>query len=147
MTYKVISEEKLSQAVVPKTKMYRYKIFVLKHIFRFGIQKNCISKLSIKMFIKRKTRAGGACGCQILLSIRPRKLIKRILTSCRTNVSIVKQLSLYITRFFAIIVRYPVIQASIHENKVTLEIFEHAIFGLYQIAIVTYSLHQIAIVA
>ena len=31
---------------------YWYKIFLLKHIFRFEYNKNYISKLSIKMFIK-----------------------------------------------------------------------------------------------
>ena len=56
MTYKMFSKEKLPQAGQKRTK-YWYKIFLLKHILRFWIWKNCYSKLSIKMFLKTKTRA------------------------------------------------------------------------------------------
>ena len=44
-----------------KTTKYWYKIFLLKQILQFWIKKNSISKLSIEMFIKRKTRAGKHC--------------------------------------------------------------------------------------
>ena len=44
-----------------KTPKYWYQIFLLLNTsYGFEYQKNCISKLSIKMFIKRKTRTGKA---------------------------------------------------------------------------------------
>ena len=49
----MFSEEKLSQAGQKKPTKYWYKIFLLKYIVRFATWKNCISKLSIKIFIKK----------------------------------------------------------------------------------------------
>ena len=80
MTYEMFPEEKLSHA---------------------GQKKNNISKLSIKMFPKRKTRAGKVCVYRILLSFKTSVTYKKILASCRTTVSVVKQLSSDITQFFA----------------------------------------------
>ena len=49
----MFSEEKLSQAGQKKPTKYWYKTFLLKYIVRFATWKNCISKLSIKIFIKK----------------------------------------------------------------------------------------------
>ena len=99
MTCKVFSKEKPSQAG-QKTTKYWYKIFSLKHILRFWIQKKCISKLSTKMFIKRKTRRKKSYAHQILGGFRTSVIYKK-LTSRRTIVSAAKQLSPEINRFFA----------------------------------------------
>ena len=48
----MFSEEKLSQA----GQTYWYKIFLLKRLVRFGISKNCISKLFIKMFTEKAVK-------------------------------------------------------------------------------------------
>ena len=42
--------------------------FTQIHLMVLNIKKTCISKLFIKMFIKRKTRAGKAYAYQMLLS-------------------------------------------------------------------------------
>ena len=91
-------EEKLSQTEQKITK-YWYKIFLLKHILRFGIWKNCISKLPIKMFTI-KTKAVKAYVYRMLLSVNTSVPYKFFLTSRRTIVSVVKQPSSDITRFF-----------------------------------------------
>ena len=69
MTYKMFSEEKLSQAGQKNPTKYWYKIFLLKDIVRFGIWKDCISKLSINMFIK-KFNAVKAYAYRMLLSFK-----------------------------------------------------------------------------
>lgn len=51
----MFSEEKLYQGG-QKTK-YWYKISLRKPILRFGIKKNCFSKLPIKMLIKKKSQS------------------------------------------------------------------------------------------
>ena len=38
-----------------KETKYWYKILLLKHILRFAIRKNCICKLSIKIFVKSQS--------------------------------------------------------------------------------------------
>ena len=55
------------------------------------------------MFIKRKNRAGKTYACRMLLSIKTDVVCinPSFLTSQKTTVSVVKQLSLGITRFFA----------------------------------------------
>ena len=54
------------------------------------------------MFIKRTTRAGNAYAYRMLLSFKMSLTYKKKLTSCRTTASIVKLLSLDMTRFFAV---------------------------------------------
>ena len=53
MLYKMFSEEKLSKAGQKLPTKFGYKVFLLKHIVRFEIWKNYISRFSIKMFIKK----------------------------------------------------------------------------------------------
>ena len=64
------------------------------------MNKKSICKLSIKMLIKRKTRPGKSYACQMLLSFKTLVTYNLLLTSRKTFVSVVKQLSLDITRFF-----------------------------------------------
>ena len=56
MTSKMFSEERPPKAGRKDLgdKIYWNKIFLLKHIVRLEHEKNCINKLSIKMFIKNK---------------------------------------------------------------------------------------------
>ena len=65
------------------------------------MNKKSTCKLSIKMLIKRKTRPGKSYACQMLLSFKTLVTYDLFLTSRQTFVSVVKQLSLDITRFFA----------------------------------------------
>ena len=58
---------------------------------RFWMKKNCASRLSIKIFIKSKTRAGKFYAYQILLGFKTSVTCKNILTSCQTAVCVVKQ--------------------------------------------------------
>ena len=60
----MLSEEKL------KKKKYWYNIFSLKYILWIWIYNNCISKLSIKMFIKKKQTTGKAYAHQMLVSFK-----------------------------------------------------------------------------
>ena len=63
--------------------------------------KNCISKLSIKMFIQRKTRARRAHANQMLLIFKMSVTNNLFLTSRRTTVFLVKLHSSDISRYFA----------------------------------------------
>ena len=60
MTYKMFSEGKLSRAG-QKKKSSGIKSFYSNAPYGFEYKKNCINKLSIKMFIKKNTRAEGLC--------------------------------------------------------------------------------------
>ena len=53
------------------------------------------------MFIKRKIRAGKANTYRMILSVKMLETNKKVLTSRRATVSVVRQLLLDITRFFA----------------------------------------------
>ena len=90
----MFSEEKLSQAG-QKQQSISIKSFY-KHTLLLLILKNCINKLSITMFIKRKTTAGKVYAYRMVVSF---KMLVYFLTSHRTTVSVL--LSLDITRFFA----------------------------------------------
>ena len=70
MTYKIFSVEKLSKARQKALSIVVIKYFLLKYILRFWIQKNCTSKFSIKMFIKRKPRPWKAYAYQMLVSFK-----------------------------------------------------------------------------
>ena len=94
--YEIFSQETLSRAG-QRTARYWYKIFSLKHILRFSMQKTYISKLSTKMFLKRKTRPGKVCTYQMLLILVT--FFKK--TFHWTPVSVVKQLQPDIIQFFA----------------------------------------------
>ena len=69
MTYKTFSEEKLSQAGQKNNKALISIFFTQTHLTVLNI-KNCISKWSIKMFIKRTARAGNAYAYRMLLSLK-----------------------------------------------------------------------------
>ena len=58
---------------------------------RFWMKKNCASRLSIKIFIKSKTRAGKFYAYRILLGFKTSVTCKNILTSRQTAVCVVKQ--------------------------------------------------------
>ena len=75
MIYKISSEEKLSQAGQKKQKSIGiYIFFTQTRLTVLNIKK--MQKLSIKTFIKRKTRAGKAYAYQILVSLRSWQLLK-----------------------------------------------------------------------
>ena len=102
-----------------KTVKYWYKIFLLKHIARFGIWKNCINKLSIKMLIK-KPKAVKVYAYQMLLSFKTSvTYIYKKITSCRTNTSIVKEPSLNILEFLPDFVRCPILIFRFAEGHIT----------------------------
>ena len=99
----MFSEEKLSQA---GQKNNIRKSFYPNTSYGFEDQKNCINKLSIKMFLKRKARK--AYTYRLLLSFETSVtfLVKASLTSRRKTVSVVKRLSSDITQSFAGYARY-----------------------------------------
>ena len=59
--------------------------------------KNCRSKLSIEMFIKRKNRSGKTYAFEMVLNFKTLVAYKKSLTSRRITVSFVKQFSSDIT--------------------------------------------------
>ena len=61
MTFKMFSEGKLSQAGQKNQQSSGIKPFYSNTSYGFEYEKNCTNKLSIKMFIKRKTMAEGLC--------------------------------------------------------------------------------------
>ena len=61
MTFKIFSEGKLSQAGQQNQQSSGIKPSYSKTSHGFEYKKNCTNKLSIKMFIKRKTMAEGLC--------------------------------------------------------------------------------------
>ena len=61
MTFKMFSEGKLSQAEQQNQQSSGIKPFYSNACYGFEYKKNCTNKLSIKMFIKRKTMAEGLC--------------------------------------------------------------------------------------
>ena len=61
MTLKMFSEGKLSQAGQQNQQSSGIKPSYSKTSHGFEYKKNCTNKLSIKMFIKRKTMAEGLC--------------------------------------------------------------------------------------
>ena len=66
----MISDEKLSKVGQKKQQSIGIKSFYTNTSYGFEYKKNCISKFSIKVFIKRKTRAGKTCGYRMLLSFK-----------------------------------------------------------------------------
>ena len=59
--------------------------------------KNCRSKLSIEMFIKRKNRSGKTYAFEMVLNFKTLVAYKKSLTSRRITASFVKQFSSDIT--------------------------------------------------
>ena len=96
----MFSEEKLSQAG-QKQQSISIKSLYWSIFNGFESKENFISKLTIKMTIKRKTRAEKAYGYRLLLSFKTLVTYNFFLTSHRTTVPVVKQLSPDITRYFA----------------------------------------------
>ena len=87
----MFSEEKLSQPGQKNHQFIGNKSFYLNTSNRLEYKKNCISKLSIKMFIKRKARGGKAYAYGMLLSFKAMVTYKQnFLTSRRTTVSVAK---------------------------------------------------------
>ena len=70
MRYKMFSEEKLSQTLQKSSKILVKNLFTQTHLTVLNIKGNCISKLSIKMFIKRKTRAERVYAYRMLLNFK-----------------------------------------------------------------------------
>ena len=77
MTLKISSEEKLSKAEHKTNKVLVKNFFTQTHLTILNIKKNCISKLSNKIFMKRKTRAGKADGYRMLLSCKSVTFFKK----------------------------------------------------------------------
>ena len=74
----MFSEEKLSQAGQKTNKVLVKSLFTQTRLTDLNI-KNCISKLSIKMSIKWKTRAGKVYAYRILLSFKTSVTQKKFL--------------------------------------------------------------------
>ena len=92
---------KLSQAG-QKQQSISVNSFYSNTSYGFECKKHCLSKLSIKIFIKRKTKARKVFVNRMLLSFETSVAYKNfLLTSRRTTVSVVKQLLSNISRFFA----------------------------------------------
>ena len=77
------------------------KSFYSNISYGFEHKKNCISKLSLKIFIKSKTRAGKAYAYRMLLSFKTLVAYKKISTSRWTTVFVVKQFLSDIIQFVA----------------------------------------------
>ena len=80
---------------------YWYKTFYSKTTWSFKYKINCISKSSIKIFTKRKKNQNRKDLCLPNTSeFKTSVTYNFFLTLCQTTVSVVKQLSLDITRVF-----------------------------------------------
>ena len=87
------------------TAKYWYKIFLLKHIVQFEIWKSCISRLSIKMLIKKQKQE------RPVLTKYQIPEFWDVFEFWNSTVSVVKQPSSDKTRFF--VVHYPMSGANI----------------------------------
>ena len=72
----MFSEEKFPQQEGKKQQSIGIKFFYWNAFYSFEYKKNSISKLSIKMFVKSKTRAGKTYDYRILLSFKTSKTYK-----------------------------------------------------------------------
>ena len=95
----MFSEDKLSHAGQKNNKVLVQKLFTQIYLTVLNT-KNCISKLPTKMFIKRKTSAGKAYTYRTLLSFKTPATYNYFLISRWATVSVVKQLSSGVIRFF-----------------------------------------------
>ena len=68
LTGETILEEKFYQAKQKGQQYFGIKIFYSKSSYGSQYKKNCISRFSVKIFMKRKPRAGKASPCRMFLS-------------------------------------------------------------------------------